>query len=103
MLKLLVGLIGLVEALYPDRFMRVVTDLSYEFDGEPPTPKPWIVTAARIEGLVLLGVVIRAAITADRATRRAEQPTDAADAESDTDTDADSDESVDTSGTVDRI
>jgi len=99
MLKLLVGLVGLVEALYPDRFMRVLTDLSYEFDGEAPTPKPWIITAARIEGLVLLGVAIRAAITADRATRRAEQPTDAADA----DTDADSDASVDTSGTVDRI
>jgi len=67
MLKLLVGLVGLLEALYPDRFMRTLTDLSYEYDGEAPTPKPWIVTAARIEGFVLLGVAIRAAIKADRA------------------------------------
>ena len=88
MLKLLLGVFGLLEALYPDRFMRVLTDLSYEYDDEPPTPKPWIVTAARIEGLVLLGVAIRAAVKADCATTgdepSADTEADEAAAESDT-------------------
>ena len=94
MLKLLVGLVGLLEALYPDRFMRILTDLSYEYDGEAPTPKPWIVTTARIEGVVLLGVAIRAAIKADCDSKGDAESTDA----------ADSDESVDEPDTgVDRI
>ena len=81
MLKLLVGIFGLLEALYPDRFMRVMTDLSYEYDGDAPTPKPWVVTAARIEGVVLLGVAIRAAIKADCAAMSDEASTDAADSD----------------------
>jgi len=81
MLKLLVGIFGLLEALYPDRFMRVMTDLSYEYDGDAPTPKPWVVTAARIEGVVLLGVAIRAAIKADCAATSEEASTDAADSD----------------------
>jgi len=93
MLKLLIGLVGLVEALYPDRFISTLTDLSYDYKGEPPTAKPWVVTAARIEGVVLLGVAIRAAIKADWAAK--------ADAAS-TDTD-DSDSTAEPSGTVDRI
>jgi len=92
MLKLLIGLVGLVEALYPDRFISTLTDLSYEYDGEAPTAKPWVVTAARIEGLVLVGVAIRAAIKADCAAKGDEKPTD-----------ADPDEAAETSGTVDRI
>ena len=83
MLKLLIGLVGLLEALYPDRFMRILTDLSYEYDGEAPTPKPWIVTAARIEGFVLLGVAIRAAIKADCAATDDTASSDAAAADSD--------------------
>jgi len=79
MLKLLLGVFGLLEALYPDRFMRVLTDLSYEYDDEPPTPKPWIVTAARIEGLVLLGVAIRAAVKADCAATSDEPSADVQD------------------------
>ena len=94
MLKLLIGLFGLLEALYPDRVMRVLTDCSYEYDGEAPTPKPWVVTAARIEGIVLLGVAIRAAIKADCDSKGDVESTDA----------ADSDESVDEHDTgVDRI
>lgn len=76
MLKLLIGLFGLLETLYPDRVMRVMTDLSYEYEGEAPTPRPWVVTAARIEGLVLLGVAIRAAIKADSAATADEESTD---------------------------
>jgi len=88
MLKLLIGLVGLVEALYPDRFISTMTDLSYDYEGERPTAKPWVVTAARIEGVVLLGVAIRAAIRADRAAKT--NPDD-------------SDPASEPSGTVDRI
>jgi hypothetical protein len=93
MLKLLIGLVGLVEALYPDRFLSILTDLSYDYQGERPTAKPWVVTAARIEGVILLGVAIRAAIKVDRAIKT--------DAES---TDVDGSETgSEPSGTVDRI
>jgi len=65
MLKLLLGGVGLVETLYPERFMQVVTRLSYEYDGDAPTPKPWVVTAARLEGLVILTAVIWSALKTD--------------------------------------
>jgi len=66
MLKLLLGGVGLVETLYPERFMQVVTRLSYEYDGDAPTPKPWVVAAARLEGLVILTAVIWSVLQADR-------------------------------------
>jgi len=91
MLKLLVGLFGLLEALYPDRVISTLTELSYEYEGEAPTAKPWIVTAARIEALILLGVAIRAAIKADCA------------AKSEASTDTDAEEPDEMSGSVDRI
>ena len=87
MLKLLVGLCGLLEALYPERVLAVLTDLSYEYDGETPTAKPWVVTAARIEGVILLGVALRAAIKADCAKNP----------------DSDSTNDTEPSRTVDRI
>jgi len=90
MLKLLVGLFGLLEALYPDRVISTLTELSYDYEGEPPTAKPWVVTAARIEGLILLGVAIRAAIKADGAKGGKS-----------TDTDAEAVDEI--SGSVDRI
>lgn len=65
MLKLLLGGVGLVETLYPERFIRVLTRLSYEYDGDAPTPKPWIVTTARIEGLIILTAVVWSALKAD--------------------------------------
>lgn len=58
MFKLLLGLLGLVETLYPDKFIRVLTKASYDYEGEAPTAKPWVVSAARIEGIVILGVVV---------------------------------------------
>ena len=65
MLKLLLGGVGLVETLYPERFMQVLTRLSYEYDGDAPTPKPWVVTAARLEGLIILTAVIWSALKTD--------------------------------------
>ncbi|MFC7043502.1 hypothetical protein [Halonotius sp. GCM10025705] len=65
MLKLLLGGVGLVETLYPERFMQVLTRLSYEYDDDAPTPKPWVVTAARLEGLVILTAVIWSALKTD--------------------------------------
>jgi hypothetical protein len=65
MFKLLLGLLGLVETLYPDRFIRVLTKYSYDYEGEAPTPKPWIISAARIEGLVILGVVVWSTIKSE--------------------------------------
>ena len=95
MLKLLIGLIGLLEALYPDRFLAVLTDLSYEYEQERPAARPWVVTAARIEGVVLLGVALRAAIKTDRARKTAEST-----APKRADDDSDSERSL---GSVDRI
>jgi len=63
--KLLIGLFGLIEFLYPERFLRVLTKYSYEYEGEAPVAKPWVVTAARIEGLVILGAVVYSALKAD--------------------------------------
>ena len=65
MLKLLFGIIGLIEVLYPERFIRVLTRYSYEYEGEAPVAKPWVVSAARIEGLVILGAVVYSALKAD--------------------------------------
>lgn len=61
MLKLLLGIVGLVEALYPERFIKLLTKYSYEYD-EQPTAKPWVITAARIEGIAILAVVLLAAL-----------------------------------------
>ena len=95
MLKLVVGLVGLLEALYPDRFLAVLTELSYEYEQERPTARPWIVTAARIEGVVWLGVARQAEIKTDRARKTAES-TDPGQA----DDESDSERSL---GSVDRI
>ncbi len=65
MLKLLVGMFGLIETLYPERFIRTLTKLSYDYEGEAPVAKPWVVTAARIEGLVILGAVVYSAFKND--------------------------------------
>lgn len=65
MFKLLLGIVGLVELLYPERFVRLLTKYSYDYEGEAPTAKPWLVSAARVEGLVILGVVVFSALKAD--------------------------------------
>lgn len=68
MLKLLLGVVGLAEALYPDQFIRLLTKYSYEYD-EAPTAKPWVITAARIEGLAILGIVLYSAMKSDCSCR----------------------------------
>ena len=65
MLKLLLGILGLVELLYPERFVRVLTKYSYDYEGEAPVAKPWVVSAARIEGFVILGAVVYSTLKKD--------------------------------------
>ena len=65
MLKLLLGILGLVELLYPERFVRILTKYSYDYEDETPVAKPWVVSAARIEGLVILGAVVYSTLKAD--------------------------------------
>ena len=65
MFKLLLGILGLVELLYPERFVRVLTKYSYDYEGDAPVAKPWLVSAARIEGLAFLGVVVYSTLKND--------------------------------------
>ncbi|KAB1187620.1 MULTISPECIES: hypothetical protein [Haloferax] len=53
MLPALIAAFGLVELLFPDRFLDVVTRMAYEGDGDM-TPKSWVRTVVRIEGAVLV-------------------------------------------------
>jgi hypothetical protein len=103
MFKLLVGLLGLLETLYPDRVVRVVTRLGYDYEGDPPVAKPWVVTVARIEGVLLLGAVVYAALRGDGSCRLcrgrdADDSDDTDDSDDSDDTGADSDDA-----SIDRI
>ncbi|SEO22385.1 hypothetical protein SAMN04487948_101186 [Halogranum amylolyticum] len=53
MLRTLAALLGLVELLFPKQVVDVVTRLAYETPDEFEV-KPWVYTAARVEGLVFL-------------------------------------------------
>lgn len=56
--SLLLGLFGLLEALAPKRVVNFWFDLATE--GDEVTLRPWVYTAARIEGvLIVLWVVAR--------------------------------------------
>ncbi|ELK56201.1 MULTISPECIES: hypothetical protein [Haloferax] len=57
MLRALLAAFGLVELLVPDKLVAVMTRLAYE-DGGEMTAKPWVTTAARVEGAVLLLVAL---------------------------------------------
>ncbi|ELZ96917.1 hypothetical protein C440_04048 [Haloferax mucosum ATCC BAA-1512] len=57
MIRALFALFGLVELLFPERLIAVLTRLAYE-DGEEMTVKPWVTTAARVEGAVFLGLAL---------------------------------------------
>ncbi|POG55662.1 hypothetical protein [Haloferax marisrubri] len=57
MLRALLAAFGLVELLFPDKLVAVMTRLAYE-DGGEMTAKPWVVTAARVEGAVFLLVAL---------------------------------------------
>lgn len=46
--------IGIVEALFPRQFVDYWMDLVVDAPDEPITLKPWIYTAARIEGILIV-------------------------------------------------
>ena len=96
MFKLLLGILGLVELLYPERFVRVLTKYSYDYEGEAPVAKPWLVSAARIEGLVFLGVVVYSTLKSDCSCSVLCGSSDDVDDEDDTDP-------LDGSESVDRV
>jgi len=57
MLRALLAAFGLVELLFPDKLVAAVTRLAYE-DGDEMTAKPWVTTAARVEGATFLLVAL---------------------------------------------
>ncbi|CQR54126.1 MULTISPECIES: hypothetical protein [Haloferax] len=57
MLRALLAAFGLVELLFPDKLVAAMTRLAYE-DGGEMTAKPWVTTAARVEGATLLLVAL---------------------------------------------
>lgn len=91
MLKLILGTLGLIETLYPERYMRVLTRLSYDYEGDPPTAKPWVVKAAQLEGVLILGAVVWSTLKADWSCGLCRSGSDNAEDGSD-DTEADSDD-----------
>jgi hypothetical protein len=58
MFRQLLFAVGVVEAVFPRRVVDAVTRLGYEHPEEFE-PKPWVVTAARVEGLLLVALVLR--------------------------------------------
>ncbi|AFK19976.1 hypothetical protein E6P09_00235 [Haloferax mediterranei ATCC 33500] len=58
MIRALFVLFGLVELLFPDQLVRVLTRIAYE-DGSEMTAKSWMTTATRVEGAVFLYLGLR--------------------------------------------
>jgi hypothetical protein len=58
MLRVLVGVLGLLEFLFPRTVIAVSTRLAYRAPEEFEV-KPWVVTMARLEGLVLVLLALR--------------------------------------------
>ena len=58
MLDPVLAALGLVELLFPKRVVDAATRLAYE-SPDAFEVKPWVVTAARIEGLLILLYVAR--------------------------------------------
>jgi len=56
-LLLVVGIVGLIELLAPESFVRVLTRVAYRNAGDAE-PRPWVHTAARVEATILLGVAL---------------------------------------------
>jgi hypothetical protein len=53
MLRTLAALLGLLELLFPKQLVDFGTRLAYETPDEIDV-KPWVYTAARVEGFVLI-------------------------------------------------
>lgn len=58
MFRLLLAAFGLAELAFPKPVVEYLTRLAYESPEEFEI-KPWVVTAARVEGLVLLALAVR--------------------------------------------
>ena len=58
MLRLLLAALGLVELAFPKPVVDFATRLAYESPEEFEV-KPWVVTAARVEGLIPLALAAR--------------------------------------------
>ena len=52
-LLLAAGVFGLIEAVVPGPFVRVLTRVAYR-NAADAEPKPWLLVAARIEGAVIV-------------------------------------------------
>ncbi|MFC5134217.1 MULTISPECIES: hypothetical protein [Haloferacaceae] len=52
-LLLAAGILGLIEAVAPGPLVRVLTRVAYR-NAEDAEPKPWVLTAAQIEGAVIV-------------------------------------------------
>jgi len=81
MFRLLLGALGLVETLYPERYMCVLTRLSYDYEGDPPTARPWVIKAAQLEGVLILGGVVWSTLKADWSCRLCRSGSDDADSD----------------------
>lgn len=53
MLRLVVAAFGVIEALFPRQLIDIATRVSYE-GAEDFEPEPWVVVAARIEGILFV-------------------------------------------------
>ncbi|WP_066418084.1 hypothetical protein [Halorubrum aethiopicum] len=52
-LLLAAGLLGLIEAVAPGPLVRVLTRVAYR-NAEDAEPKPWVLAAARVEGILIV-------------------------------------------------
>ncbi|WP_416840531.1 hypothetical protein [Haloferax sp. DFSO52] len=53
MIRALLAVFGIVELLFPDQLIDTLTKIAYE-DGVEMNAKPWVTTAARVEGAVFV-------------------------------------------------
>ena len=57
-LLLAAGVFGLIEAVAPGPFVRVLARVAYR-NAEDAEPKPWLLVAARVEGaLIVAGALV---------------------------------------------
>jgi hypothetical protein len=69
MFRLALLVFGVVEALFPRRVVDAFTRLGYEHPDEFE-PKPWLVSAARVEGVLLALAALVGIVAGKLASRR---------------------------------
>jgi len=57
MLRFLIGVIGLFELCYPRRAVSIWTQIAYE-NAEDAEPRSWLLTAAKVEGTLLVVLAV---------------------------------------------